>query len=128
MLSVTACFQPIACGLCIAFPLTSGGGWRQCRTSRRHLMTLRIERSTRQRFTVFTLSGHERGGGRGTEGALCYGPPKHRVGLTRREATDRDAVRFLKGCEADGMNFENCPAYVREWMERQKDCQTDLRT
>jgi hypothetical protein len=22
---------------------------------------------------------------------------------------DRDAVRFLRGCEADGMKLENCP-------------------
>jgi predicted metal-binding protein len=34
---------------------------------------------------------------------------------------DRDAVRFLRGCEADGMNLENCPAYIREWMDREKD-------
>jgi len=34
---------------------------------------------------------------------------------------DRDAVRFLRGCEADGMRLENCPAYVREWMDREKD-------
>jgi hypothetical protein len=34
---------------------------------------------------------------------------------------DRDAVRFLRDCEADGMKLENCPAYVREWMEREKD-------
>jgi hypothetical protein len=34
---------------------------------------------------------------------------------------DRDAVRFLRACEADGMKLENCPAYVREWMDREKD-------
>jgi predicted metal-binding protein len=34
---------------------------------------------------------------------------------------DRDAVRFLRGCEADGMKLEKCPAYVREWMDREKD-------
>jgi hypothetical protein len=34
---------------------------------------------------------------------------------------DRDAVRFLRACEADGMNLQNCPAYVREWMDREKD-------
>lgn len=34
---------------------------------------------------------------------------------------DREAVRFLRRCEADGMKFENCPAYVREWMNREKD-------
>ena len=34
---------------------------------------------------------------------------------------DRDAVTFLRVCEADGMKLENCPAYVREWMDREKD-------
>jgi len=34
---------------------------------------------------------------------------------------DRDAVRFLRGCEADGLKLENCPAYVREWIDREKD-------
>jgi predicted metal-binding protein len=34
---------------------------------------------------------------------------------------DRDAVKFLRGCEADGMKLENCPAYVREWINREKD-------
>jgi hypothetical protein len=33
---------------------------------------------------------------------------------------DRDAVKFLRDCQADGMKLENCPAYVREWMERGK--------
>ncbi len=33
---------------------------------------------------------------------------------------DRDAVKFLRDCEADGMKLENCPAYIREWMEREK--------
>jgi hypothetical protein len=31
-----------------------------------------------------------------------------------------DAVTFLRGCEADGMKLENCPAYVCEWMDREK--------
>jgi predicted metal-binding protein len=33
---------------------------------------------------------------------------------------DRDAVKFLRACEAEGMKLENCPAYVREWMDREK--------
>jgi hypothetical protein len=32
---------------------------------------------------------------------------------------DRDAVKFLRTCEAAGMTVENCPAYVREWMDRE---------
>ena len=34
---------------------------------------------------------------------------------------DRDAVRYLKGCESDGIKLENCPAYVRDWIDREKD-------
>ena len=30
------------------------------------------------------------------------------------------AVKFLAGCEADGIKLENCPAYIREWIERVK--------
>jgi predicted metal-binding protein len=33
---------------------------------------------------------------------------------------DRDAVKFLRDCEAHGMKPENCPAYVREWMDREE--------
>ena len=33
---------------------------------------------------------------------------------------DRDAVRFLEGCEADGIELRNCPTYVREWITRER--------
>jgi hypothetical protein len=34
---------------------------------------------------------------------------------------DRETVRFLACSEGDGVRLENCPAYIREWMEREKD-------
>lgn len=33
---------------------------------------------------------------------------------------DRDGVVFLAGCEGDGIRLENCPAYVREWLQRER--------
>jgi anti-anti-sigma regulatory factor len=33
---------------------------------------------------------------------------------------NEDAVKFLAGCEADGIKLENCPAYIREWIDRLK--------
>jgi len=33
---------------------------------------------------------------------------------------DRDAVRFLERCEADSIKLRNCPAYVREWIARER--------
>ena len=34
---------------------------------------------------------------------------------------DREVMRFFVRCEEDGVKLENCPAYIREWMERDKD-------
>ena len=31
-----------------------------------------------------------------------------------------DAINFLERCEADGITLKNCPAYVREWITRQR--------
>jgi hypothetical protein len=33
---------------------------------------------------------------------------------------DQDAVRFLEGCEADGIELRNCPTYIREWITRER--------
>jgi hypothetical protein len=41
--------------------------------------------------------------------------------LRELRLADRDAVKFLRSCERQGMKLENCPAYVREWMDREKD-------
>jgi anti-anti-sigma regulatory factor len=34
---------------------------------------------------------------------------------------DRDAVRFLERCEAAGIKLKKCPAYIREWIRRERD-------
>jgi anti-anti-sigma regulatory factor len=49
-----------------------------------------------------------------------------RIVLDLKDLTlvDRDAVRFLGSCEADSIKLRNCPAYIREWIEREK--QADL--
>jgi hypothetical protein len=33
---------------------------------------------------------------------------------------DREVVRFLVECEAEGIRVVHCPAYVQEWMVREK--------
>jgi anti-anti-sigma regulatory factor len=33
---------------------------------------------------------------------------------------DRDAVRFLGSCETDSIELKNCPAYIREWITRER--------
>ena len=33
---------------------------------------------------------------------------------------DREAVIFLAGCEAHGIELRNCPTYIREWVKRER--------
>ena len=84
-------------------------------------MTLRIESSTRQRFTVFTLSGRMEAE-HVSELKRLFDRDYRKIILDLRDLrlADRDAVKFLMVCERDGMKFENCPAYVREWIDREK--------
>jgi hypothetical protein len=85
-------------------------------------MTLRIEKSTRQRFTVFALSGRmEAGHIAELKGLFDCDPENIILDLWDLRLADRDAMRFLRGCEAGGMKLENCPLYIREWMDREKD-------
>jgi predicted metal-binding protein len=85
-------------------------------------MTLRIERSARQRFTVFSLSGRMEAEHVAELKELFNGDYREIIlDLRDLRLADRDAVKFLMGCERDGVKFENCPAYVREWMDREKD-------
>jgi predicted metal-binding protein len=76
----------------------------------------------RQGITVFALSGRMNAEGVAELKAL-FDADYRNIILDLRDVrlADRDAVRFLKGCEAEGMKLENCPAYVREWMDREKD-------
>jgi len=43
------------------------------------------------------------------------------IALDLKDVTlvDRDGVRYLSRCEVDGVDLENCPAYIREWIGRE---------
>jgi hypothetical protein len=44
------------------------------------------------------------------------------ISLDLKELTlvDQDAVTFLQRCEADNIRLKNCPAYIREWITRER--------
>jgi hypothetical protein len=44
-----------------------------------------------------------------------------KIALDLKDVTlvDRDGLKFLSACEADGVDLENCPAYIREWILRE---------
>ena len=83
-------------------------------------MTLRIERSAQHGFTVFTLSGRMKAE-QIPELKRLFDRGYRNIILDLRDLrlADREAVRFLRACEADGVKLENCPAYVREWIDRE---------
>ena len=83
---------------------------------------LRIRRSTNDRV-VFALSG------RMAEDDLAElqeligcETSRSQVVLDLKDLTlvSGEAINFLVRCESDGITLENCPAYVREWMTRQR--------
>ena len=40
--------------------------------------------------------------------------------LTEVELADRDAVTLLARTERDGIELRHCPAYIREWVTRER--------
>ena len=46
-----------------------------------------------------------------------------RIVLDLKDLTlvDQDAVSFLNRCEADNITLKNCPAYIREWITRERN-------
>ena len=42
------------------------------------------------------------------------------IELAEVELVDRDAVEFLALSEANGIALRNCPAYIREWITRER--------
>ncbi len=82
---------------------------------------LKIERSTEGDAVVFTLSGRI-GAERVAELRKLLESTTEgcRIVLDLREVdlVDREAVGFLAGCAAAGIEIAHCPGYVREWIAR----------
>ncbi len=72
---------------------------------------------------VFTVSGRMDAENLPELKTLLSSEPRgRRITLDLKELTvvDQDAVRFLERCEIDNMQLKNCPAYVREWITRER--------
>ena len=83
---------------------------------------LRIERSANGQV-IFTLSGRMQ-----TEDIeqfqqlLVVETPGQQLKFNLRYVTlvNQDAVTFLAHCEANGIKLENCPLYIRNWIDQEK--------
>ena len=87
-------------------------------------MAFRIETAARGELTVFILSGRIEHQAVAELRKLFEGQTDRGdivLDLKDVGVIDREAMRFLARCEADGVQLENCTPYIREWMEREKD-------
>ena len=87
-------------------------------------MTLKIARSADDGFVLFTLSGRIQVEHLAELQQLFeFETADHSIVLDLKEVrlVDRDAVRFLTRCEADGTKLDNCPAYIREWIANERN-------
>jgi hypothetical protein len=86
-------------------------------------MTLKIERVVEDGFVVFRLSGRLE--------VELLAEVRRLLDAEAQDLTvvfdmkdvklvDRDAVPFLTRYQLDGIQFQNCPAYIEEWIQRQK--------
>ncbi len=82
----------------------------------------KIQKSTAEKSVVFSLSGRIKAAGLAElEKLLETEADDQSISLDLKEVklVDRDVIGFLAGCEAKGVELANCPAYIREWIERE---------
>jgi len=90
-------------------------------------MTFRVQRSTVDNIVVLVLSGDIAGDHAADLQALVDAERDQRVVLDLKEAAvvDRAGVLLLARNESGGAMLTNCPGYVREWIERERDASGD---
>ena len=83
---------------------------------------LKIQRSLND-GVVFALVGRIESDGVGElQRLLGLEARGERVVIDLQDVTliDREGVKFLARCEADRIRLTNCPAYIREWIDREE--------
>jgi anti-anti-sigma regulatory factor len=83
---------------------------------------LKIVRSANPDFVLFTLSGHI-DGEHAAELQVAFDGETLPIVLDLREVkrVDREVVADLAQWNTDGIKFEKCPAYLREWIARTEE-------
>ncbi len=84
---------------------------------------LKIQRIADGPYVVFTLSGRiEEDLVAELQRLFALEADGHSLVLDLQEVTlvDRDAVWYLARCEAEGATLEHCPAYIHEWIARER--------
>lgn len=86
-------------------------------------MTFRIETTARGGCTIFILSGRIQTPAIAELRKLFESQTDDAdivLDLKAVSLINRDVMHFFARCEEDGVRLENCPSYIREWIEREK--------
>ena len=84
-------------------------------------MVLRIERASRGQLIILRLSGRIQSEHVEELKAQMEGyTQKIVLDLADVKLVDREAVCFLAGCEAGGVELRECSPYIRDWIARER--------
>jgi anti-anti-sigma regulatory factor len=87
-------------------------------------MTLRIQRSIERELVVFTLTGRIQADQVPELLAFLRAESSAHgivLDLDQVKLVDRDAVLFLALSEALGAELRNCSAYIRKWIDQERN-------
>ena len=88
-----------------------------------HRVTLRIEKTIENGTATIRLIGRARSEHLDALGAEVQTCASRVVTIDLAEITNLDveAVHFLSACELRGFYLINCPPFVREWIQRERE-------
>ena len=83
-------------------------------------MTCRIGRLSTEKGVVLQVSGRIAAEDLQVVRTALDGRRVAAIDLAEVELVDREAVKLLAQTEAEGIELRNCPAYIREWITKER--------
>ena len=84
-------------------------------------MTCRVDRRSTEQGVVLHISGRIAAEEIEVVRTALKGRRVVAIDLSEVELVDREAVTLLAQTEARGIELRNCPAYVREWITKERE-------
>lgn len=85
-------------------------------------MTFKIETMAERHRTTFKLSGQiQQDDLGGLKAQMQVSAPLVVLDLEEVSLVDVSVIQFLGDCETEGMKIRNCSAYIREWIQRERN-------
>jgi anti-anti-sigma regulatory factor len=83
-------------------------------------MTCRIDRRSTEQGVVLQISGRIAAEDLGVVRTALDGRRVVAIDLADVELVDREAVDLLAQTEVEGIELRSCPAYIREWITKER--------